>query len=110
MPDLFFCLEVQSFRLEMEYYFIQMAASAGLTVPHSGGPISKHFFECLEPYLGNGITDVSLQMLNCLWMVCITLIFKGASQKIIQKCQIAASWCPIDITISANETAIEHLT
>ena len=29
----FFCCEVQSFRLEMAYYIIQMVAASGVTVP-----------------------------------------------------------------------------
>ena len=75
----------------MEYYFIQMAAAAGLTVAHSLGSIFEHFFECLGPYLVNGITNVGLKMVNCLWMVDITLVFNGAPQEIVQRCQVSAS-------------------
>ena len=39
-------------------------------------------------YLGNGITNVRFEMLNCLWFVDITIFFKGAPQKIVQQRQI----------------------
>ena len=41
-----FC-EVKLFRLEIEYYFIHIAAAASLTVPNSIEPIFVHFFECM---------------------------------------------------------------
>ena len=37
-------LHLQMFPLGMEYYFIHMAATADLTVPHSSRPIFVHFF------------------------------------------------------------------
>ena len=42
----------------MEYYFIHMAAAAGLTVPYSIGPIFMHFFKRIESYVDNDITNV----------------------------------------------------
>ena len=54
--NLFLCCEVQLFRLEMKYYFIHMAATTGLTVPHSIGPILVHLFKCMGSNFGNGIT------------------------------------------------------
>ena len=54
------------------YYFIHMAAAAGLTVPHSIEPIFIHFFENMG--FGNSITNVGLQMLNFFRFVNITYI------------------------------------
>ena len=93
----------------MEYYFIHMAAAASVTIPFSIEPILLLLFECMRSYLGNGITNVDLQMLNCLWFIGITLFFNGAPQKIVQRCQIATSRWLILITISGNSTSIKPL-
>ena len=62
---------------------------------------SGTFFECMGLYLGIGITNVDLEMLNRLRFVDITLFFNGAAQQIVQRYQIADPWRPINITISA---------
>ena len=87
---------IQLFRLEMGFYFIHMAGTAGLTALNSIGPIFMNVFRCMESHLGNGITKVDLQILNCHWFAGITLFFNGVLQK------IADSWWPIDISLSAN--------
>ena len=58
--NFFFYLKVQSFRLIMESYFIQMAASAGHTVAYTVDPIFKHIIECVQLYFTNGFTNVVL--------------------------------------------------
>ena len=76
------------------HYF---TAISNLRVPHPMELSFVHFLVGLP--LGNGITNVGLQMLNCLWFVGIALFFfNGASQKLVKRCEIAASWRPIDIT------------
>ena len=84
----------------MEYYFIDIAAAICLTVPHSIGPIFMQLSECMISYLRNYLTNVGLQMFICLCFVSITLSINGAPQQIVQRYQIAASWRPIDFTIS----------
>ena len=83
LPNLCFCYELQLFRLEMEYYFMHIAVVGSLTLPLSIAAIFVHSFWCMGPYVGNGITNVGLQMLNCLPFVGITFFFNGASLKII---------------------------
>ena len=72
MSNIFFCCGVQLVHLEIEYYFVHMAAEPGL-IPHSIGSILVHFFE-----------------FNCVWFVVITIFFNGASQNIGQRCQTTA--------------------
>ena len=72
----------------MEYFFIRMAAAAGLTGPHSIQPILGHFFESMASYLYNGITNVGVQMLNCFWFVGITIFFNGTPHKIAKRCHM----------------------
>ena len=67
----------------MEYYFIHMATATGLTIPHSIDPISVCFFERMESYLYNVITNVDLKMLKCLWSGGIILCFNSAQQKVV---------------------------
>ena len=86
----------------MEYFFINMAAAAGLTVIHAIRTIFMHFCECIGSYLGYGIVNAGLQMLSCQWFAGITLLFNDAPQKIVQRCEIAASRRLIDITISGT--------
>ena len=74
------------------HYF---TAISNLRVPHPIELSFVHFFVGL--HVGNGITNVGLQMLNCLWIVGIALYFNGALQKIVKRCEIVASWRPIDI-------------
>ena len=73
----------------MKYYLIHTAAAAGLTVPHSIEPTFGHFYESMGSYLGNDISNVGFQMLNCLKFVAITLFFNGAPLEIVERCQIA---------------------
>ena len=60
-----------------------MAAADGLAVFHSIGPILVHFLEYMGSYFDDGIMNVGLQMLNCLWFVGITLFFNGALHKMV---------------------------
>ena len=60
------------------------------------------FFRCLEPQLGNDLTNVGLQILNCLLFARIKLFLNSAPQKIVSRYQVAASWRPIVIDISVN--------
>ena len=48
-----------------------MAATAGITLPYSIRAIFVLFFECMRSHLGSGITNVGLQMLNCVWFCAI---------------------------------------
>ena len=68
----------------MKYYFIHMAFAVGLTVPNSIRPIFANSFVCMS-YLGNGISNVGLVILNYLGFV-------GAAQEINQLWQIADYW------------------
>ena len=83
----------------MLFYFLQLIALVGPTGPHSIGPIFVHFFVCMGSYLANEMTNVGLQMLNCFWFIGITLFLNGALQKIVRRCQIQASWRPIDVYV-----------
>ena len=46
----------------MQYYLIYLTAAVGLIVPHLIEPIFVQFFEYMGSYLGNGFTNVGLQM------------------------------------------------
>ena len=59
----------------MRYYFIHIAIVAGLTVPSSKELIFVQFFECIDLRL---VTNVGLQMLNCLCFNGIILPFNGS--------------------------------
>ena len=85
----------------MEYCFIQVADAGDLTVPHSIEPI-RALFRVYGAVSLQCHPNVGLQKVNCLWFVGITLFFDGDPQEINKRCQIAASWWPICITISAN--------
>ena len=52
-----------------------------LTVAHY--LLSYNLFKFMESYLSNGITNVSLRILNCFWFVGITHSLNGALQKIL---------------------------
>ena len=60
----YFCCEVQLLRLVMEYYFIQMASAASLTVSHSTEIVFVQFFICMRSNLDNGFTNIGLLMFN----------------------------------------------
>ena len=81
----------------MENNFIQMAASAGHAIAYTIGPISKHIIDCVQLYFTNGFTNIVLEIVNCLWLVGVTLIFDGIPQ-IVQRCQIAAPRWTNDIS------------
>ena len=66
-----FCCELQLLRLEMENYFIHMDVAASLTVPHLIGRDLQQAYGVLN---GQWLTNVGLQMINCLWFVDITLL------------------------------------
>ena len=44
----------------MENNFIQMAASAGLAVAYTIGPIFMHIIDCVQLYFTNPITNIVL--------------------------------------------------
>ena len=56
----FFYLKVQSFRLIMEYNFIQIAASAGHAVAYTISLIFKHIIDCVQLYFTNGFMNIVL--------------------------------------------------
>ena len=89
----------------MENNFIQMAASAGHAVAYKIGPNFKDIIDCVQPYFTNCFTNIVLSSVNCLWLVGVTLIFNGAPQITVQRCQIAAPKWPNDIS-SASDNAI----
>ena len=92
----------------MKHNIIQMTATAGLTVPHSTNPIIQYIFDCLGFNPMNGNFDFVFQGLNRLWMVSVTLILNGSPHKIVQRGQITAPRCPIDIRISADYSIFEN--
>lgn len=65
-----------------------MADATGLQVAHSVGPIFV-IFKCLGRHLVNDIMNVVFLMVNCLWMVDITLFFNGSLHEMVQ-------WCSAD--------------
>ena len=85
-----------------------MTATAGLTVPHSINHIFQYIFDCLGFNPMNGNFDFVFRGLNRLWMVSVTLILNGSTQKIVQWGQITAPRRPIDIRISANYSIFEN--
>ena len=92
----------------MKHKIIQMTATAGLTVSHSINPIFQYIFDCLGFNPMNGNFDFVFQDLNRHWMVSVTLILKGSSQKIVQRIQITAPRRSIDIRISADYLIFEN--
>ena len=44
----------------MKNNFIQMAASAGIAVTYTIGPICKHIIDCVHLYFTNGLTNIVL--------------------------------------------------
>ena len=52
--------------------------------------------DCMGSYLGNGITNIGIQMLNCLWFAGIRLFFNGIPQKTVKQVSnpsfLAANW------------------
>ena len=101
-------LKVQSFRLIMENNFIQVAASAGHA--HTIVPIFKHIIDCVQLYFTNGFMNIILLSVNCLWLVGITLIFNGTPHTIVQRCQIAASRWPDDVSSAADNAIFKNRT
>ena len=58
--NFFFYLKVQTFRLQMENNFIQMAASPGHAVGYTIGVILKHIIDFAQLYFTNGFTNIVL--------------------------------------------------
>ena len=85
-----------------------MTATAGLKVTHSINPIFQYIFNCLGFNPMNGNFDFVFQGLNRLWMVSVTLILHGSSQKIVQRGQITAPRRPIHIRNSADYSIFEN--
>ena len=92
----------------MEHNTIQMAATAGLTVPHLIKPILQYIFDCLDFNPMNGNFKFVFQGLNRLWMVSVKLILNGSSQKIVQRRQITAPRRLISIRILTNYWIFEN--
>ena len=63
-----------------------MAASAGRAVAYTIGTVFKHIIDCVQLYFTNGFMNI----VNCLWLVGVALIFDGTRYIIAQRCQIAA--------------------
>ena len=42
----------------MENNFIQMAASVGLAIAYTIGPIFKHIIDCVQLYFTNGFMNI----------------------------------------------------
>ena len=92
----------------MKHNIIQMTATAGFTVPHSINPIFQYIFDCLGFNPMNANFDFVFRGLNPLWMVSVTLVLNGSSQKIVQQGEITAPRRPIDIRISADYSILEN--
>ena len=90
--------------------FHQMAASAVHAVVYTIGPICKHIINCVQLYFTNGFTNIVLQRVNCLWLVSVTLISDGTPQIIVQRCQIAASKWPNDMSSAADNAIFKNRT
>ena len=56
----------------------------------------------MQLYCTNGFTNIVLLSVNCLWLVSVTLIFNGTTQKIVQRYEIATSRWPNDISSAAD--------
>ena len=89
----------------MKNNFIQMAAFTDHAVAYTIGTIFKHIADCVQQYFTNGFTNI---VLNCLWVVGVTLIFDATSQIIVQRCQIANPMWPNDISFAADNNIIGH--
>ena len=95
----------------MENNFIQMAVSACHAMPchaYTIGPIFKHIIDCVQLYFTNGFTNIVLQNVNCLWLVSVTFIFVGTPQIIVQRCQIAGTRWPNDISSAADNAIFKN--
>ena len=94
----------------MENNFIQMAGSAGHAVAYTISPIFKYIIDCvLLSFSGfNDFTNIVLESVYCLWLVGVTLIFDGIPQIIVQRCQIAASMWPNDISSAADKSILKN--
>lgn len=84
-----------------------MAAPAGLAMADFVDPIFQDIFDCIRLYLTNFSDDIVFELINCCWIIGITFIFDGAPQIIVQRCQIAASRWPVDITNFADNAIFE---
>ena len=83
-----------------------MAASAGHAVAYAIGPICfKHMINNMQLYFTIVFRNIVLQRVNCIWLIVVKLIFDGSLQIIVQRCQIAASRWPNNIS-SAVDNAI----
>ena len=84
--------------------FIQMTASAAHAVACTIGSIFKHIIDCVQLYFTNGFTNIAPRV--CL--VCVTLIFGGTPQIIVQRSQIAAPRWPNDISSAADNAIFKN--
>ena len=85
-----------------------MTAMADFTILHSINPIFQYIFDWLGFNPMNGNFDFVFQEFNRLWVVSVTLILNGSSQKIVQRGQITAPRRPIDFRISADYSIFEN--
>ena len=81
-----------------------MAASAGHAVAYTIGQIFKHVIDCISPMAARILSFI----VNCLWLVSVTLIFDGTPQIIVQRCQIAAPRWPNDISCAADNAVFKN--
>lgn len=65
-------------------------------------PIMEYIFDSFGSYPSNGGINFALEVLNSLWIACIICILHLSAKKIIQCCQIVASWKTVYIRIIAN--------
>ena len=97
--NFFFPLKVQSFRWVMENNFIQMAAWASHAVGFTIGKIFKHIIDCVQ-------LSFSCQLsLACRRN---TYIWRHPTNKIVQRCQIAALRWPNDISRAADNAIFKN--
>ena len=78
------------------------------TVPHSINPIFQYIFDCLGFNPMNGNFDFVFEGLNRLWMVSVTLIFKGSPQKIVQQGQFTTPRRLINFRILSDYLIFEN--
>ena len=83
----------------MKNDFVHVAPSTGLTVCHSVTPISDDILN----YLGANFTQNSRNVV----FQSITSVFNGTPQEEVQRCQIAATRRPIDISWTADYAVVK---
>lgn len=91
----------------MKSDFVHVAPSTGLTVCLSVTPISDDILNYLGANFTQNSRNVVFQSWNCLWIIRITSVFNGTLQEEVQRCQIAATRRPIDISWTADYAVVK---